>query len=70
MDLLVPTLFLTILVKQGKLPAMYNCVKCVYIYVVASLMFQFLWISVGFKTSRMMFTQGRKYVTWMCACFV
>ena len=39
MGMLVPTLFLTTLVKYGKLPAMYNCVKYVCICVIVGLTF-------------------------------
>ena len=37
-----PSLILGTVVEQGKLPAMYNCVKCVCICVTVILMFQFV----------------------------
>ena len=64
-------LILTTSVKYGKLPAMYNCVKCVCICVIVSFGGLILVVSVGFKTLRMMFTQRGEYVAQMfCAGLV
>ena len=43
-----------------KLPAMYNCVKCVYICVIVGFV---LLVSVGFKTLGRCLLKGGKYVT-------
>ena len=59
-------LILTTSVKYGNLPAMYNCVKCVYICVTVFLMLRMVckfvivflkMVSLDFKTSWKMFTQ-------------
>ena len=55
-------LILTTSVKYGKSPAMYNCVKCVCICVIVSLMIWFLLVSVDFKTSGRCLLKGGKYV--------
>ena len=53
-------LILTTSVKWEKLPAMYNCVKCMYICVIVGFV---LLVSDGFKTLGWCLLKGGKYVT-------
>ena len=48
---------------NGKLPAMYNCVKCVCICVIVSWGGLIFMVSLDFKTLWKMFTQRGEYVT-------